>query len=416
MEKKKCVIVGTGTRGTGSYIEPIVRGHLSDCCELLGVYDAVHSRAKIISENFGVPYYTDFEEMLNAVKPDFVIVTTKDSAHHEYIIRALEAGFDVVSEKPMTESRKNALAIMEAEKRTGHKVLVTFNMRYMRPIEDLKRVIQSGVIGEVRHVELSWLLDRRHGADYFRRWHRYMENSNSLLLHKSTHHFDCINWILEKKPASVFARNTLEFYGKNGPYRGEYCRKCEHTECPLRLNIPKGSFEDCYLIATEEESKYYRDGCVFAEDIDIYDRMALNVLYEDGTTMNYSLVAYSPDEGYRMRFIGTEGRVEFENMGGGVTVIDELAEKGANVSGDGNLLIHVKPLHGEEQWIRTGFDTGAHGGGDNKMRDDIFRAHDENDPLRHFAPSIEGYYSLAIGDMAVLSSKTGRAIAIDELS
>ena len=183
MDKKKCVIVGVGGRGTQSYVAPIATGHLSDACELCGIYDAVTARSRVVSEMYGnIPVFEDFDVMLDTVKPDFVIVTTKDSNHHDYIIRALEAGYDVVSEKPMTNTRKKALAIMEAEQRTGHKVRVTFNMRYMKPIEDLKRVIMSGVIGEVTHIDFQWLLDRRHGADYFRRWHRYLDNSTSLLI------------------------------------------------------------------------------------------------------------------------------------------------------------------------------------------------------------------------------------------
>ncbi len=427
MNKKKCVIVGAGARGVSSYVRPIAGGHLSDACELLGVYDAVTSRARLVSEDFGgIPVFEDFDTMLDTVRPDFVIVTTKDSMHHEYIIRALERGYDVVSEKPMTNTRAKSLAIMEAEKRTGHTVRVTFNMRYMKPIEDLKRVIASGVIGEVRHIDFQWLLDRRHGADYFRRWHRYLDNSTSLLIHKSTHHFDVINWIIGKKPESVFADCTLEFYGKNGPFRGESCHQCAHTaECPFFYDITKDGFSKRYFLDLEAESHYHRDGCVFAEDIDIFDRMALLVRYEGGVTMNYSLVAYAPEEGPRIRFVGTKGTVEFEYYGSGpraytkrgTTFAEEVGATGAAVSGDkdGTIAIRVLPAGGEEQVILTGFAAGAHGGADDVMRDDIFRAPAENDDLCHVAPSIEGHYSLAIGDMAVMSARLGRRVSLDEL-
>ena len=428
MQKKKCVIVGVGGRGTHSYVAPIATGHLSDVCEMCGIYDEVLGRAKVISEMYGnIPVFEDFDVMLDTVKPDFVIVTTKDSNHHEYILRSLEAGYDVVSEKPMTNTREKALAIMEAEKRTGHKVRVTFNMRYMKPIEDLKRVIMSGVIGDVRHVDFQWLLDRRHGADYFRRWHRYLDNTTSLLIHKSTHHFDAINWIMGgKKPVSVYADCTLEFYGKNGPYRGKACHDCAHAaECPFFYDITKSPFDKSIYYDLREESGYDRDGCVFAEDINIFDRMALLVKYEDGVTMNYSLVAYAPEEGPRIRIVGTKGTVEFEYFGSGprayskrgTTFAEEVATTGANVTGEknGNIVIRILPANGEEQIVLTCFGTGSHGGADDVMRDDIFRAPNPNDDLGHVAPSIEGYYSLAIGDMAVMSNTLGRPVMIDEL-
>jgi hypothetical protein len=78
-------------------------------------------------------------------------------------------------------------------------------------------------------------------------------------------------------------------------------------------------------------------------------------------------------------------------------------------------VIRVLPAGGAEQVILTGFGTGAHGGADDVMRDDIFRAPNPDDELCHVAPSIEGYYSLAIGDMAVMSNRLGRPVKLEEL-
>ena len=405
MQKKRCVIVGTGSRGTESYAKPIANGHLSDACELVGIFDTVRSRAEICSKDTGgTPVFDSFEEMLNSTKPDFVIVTTKDADHHHYTIKALDMGYDVVSEKPMTDSRKKALEIMEAEKRNGHAVRVTFNMRYMKPIVDLKKVMMSGAIGEVKHIDFSWLLNRSHGADYFRRWHRYLKNSNSLLLHKSTHHFDVVNWVIgNKAPEAVFARGSLDFYGKNGKIRGEYCRACPHAkECPLYVNFEDHDFIKRYYFDVEEESGYYRDACVFAEDIDIFDRMALNVRYEDGITMNYSLIAYAPDEGLRLRIVGTKGRLDFESYTSGPHAKDKI-------------LIKVIDLDGNESVTETAYELGDHGGADDKMRDDIFREGPKDDPLGQCATSLAGFNSLAIGDMAVKSIQLGREVSISEI-
>ena len=93
--KKKCVIVGVGMRGALSYVAPIAKGHLSDACEIAGIYDKVRARAELCSRDYGdIPVFDSFRGMLDAVKPDFVIVTTKDSDHHEYVIEALLAGYD----------------------------------------------------------------------------------------------------------------------------------------------------------------------------------------------------------------------------------------------------------------------------------------------------------------------------------
>ena len=156
---KRCVVVGCGQRGINSYIKPITIGHLADVARVVGIYDIVRTRAALCSEEYGnIPIYDDFDRMLSEAKPDFVIVTTIDSKHEEYILRSLKQGYDVISEKPMTTSRKSALEIMKAEKESGHKVRITFNMRYMKPFSDLKRLIMDGAIGDVFHSDLVWFL------------------------------------------------------------------------------------------------------------------------------------------------------------------------------------------------------------------------------------------------------------------
>jgi len=398
------VIVGVGQRGTRSYVEPIARGHLSDVAKLVGIYDRVKSRAVLCSkENGDIPVFDDFDLMLKETKPDAVIVTTDDSSHREYIIKALDSGFDVISEKPLTNSRKSAIDILEAEKRSGKKVRVTFNMRYMKPFIDFKKLVMSGAIGDIRHADFEWLLDRNHGASSFRRWHRYLKNTNSLLIHKSTHHFDVLNWIMgNKEPVSVFARCYLDVYGKNGEFRGECCHKCPHSkECDYYLDITSSDFLKKYYYDLESESGYYRDGCVFSEDIDIFDRMALNISYKDGATMNYSLVAYSPDEGFKINLVGTLGRAEMSLMLSGPYKSQET-------------VIKVIDLLGKETEIKTSMQSGEHGGADNVIRDDIFRGKG-SDSLGQLADSHAGYLSLAIGDMAVMSNMLKREIFIDEI-
>lgn len=403
MAKKVCVLAGTGHRGVQSYIKPIVED-FADYVECKGLFDVVKARAAVCSREFGnIPVFDDYEAMLDAVKPDFVIVTTKDADHHHHIIRALDAGYDVITEKPITTTRKNALAIMEAEKRSGKTVRVIFNMRYMKPVEDLKTVLSGGVIGDIRHIDFTWLLDRSHGADYFRRWHRRKENSNTLLVHKSTHHFDMINWVTGKRPASVYARGTLEFYGKNGPFRGECCHKCQHTaRCPFYINVLETDIYRDYYYNVEAESGYYRDGCVFAEEIDIYDRMALNVLFEDGATMNYSLCCYSPDEGFKVSLTGTKGRVEMVSFTSGPHKDDPIE-------------IRIITEDNQEKIVPTSYDTGTHGGADAKMLEVLFGINQQPDPLGRGAGSFEGYLSLAVGDMAVQSIQTGREVGLTDI-
>ena len=128
---KKYVQVGCGYRGIYAYSIPLVED-FSDVGELCGVYDINYKRSRYVSEvtKKDIPVYDDFDQMLEEVKPDTVIVTPKDSAHAEYIIKALYAGCDVISEKPLTTTFEQALAIKKAQEETGKQVIVTFNLRF----------------------------------------------------------------------------------------------------------------------------------------------------------------------------------------------------------------------------------------------------------------------------------------------
>ncbi len=170
---KKYVIVGTGHRGTNSYLIPLTKS-FQDCVKFCGIYDINPARARFAASRAAYPVevFDDFDKMLETVKPDVVLVTTQDSLHDTYIIKALEFGCDVVSEKPVTTTAEKMQAIYEAEQRTGHRVQVTFNCRFMPHFMRVKELLRGGVIGTVLSAHYEWFLDTAHGADYFRRWHR----------------------------------------------------------------------------------------------------------------------------------------------------------------------------------------------------------------------------------------------------
>ena len=134
-----------------------------------------------------------FDRMIEETKPDTIIVTTMDATHHIYIVRAMELGCDVISEKPMTTDIDKMKAIYDAIDRTGKSLRVTFNYRYAPAYTRFRELIIEGAVGHPLAVDFSWILDTSHGADYFRRWHREKQNSGGLLVHKSTHHFDLVN-------------------------------------------------------------------------------------------------------------------------------------------------------------------------------------------------------------------------------
>ena len=123
--------------------------------------------------------------MIEIEKPDIVIVTTVDRTHHTYIVRALELGCDVITEKPMTVDAEKTQEIIDAINRTDREVRVTFNYRYAPHNTKIRELIRHGVSGDVYSVNFEWALDTQPGSDYLRRWHRNTNNSGGLIFHKS---------------------------------------------------------------------------------------------------------------------------------------------------------------------------------------------------------------------------------------
>lgn len=407
---KKYVLVGCGFRGTTAYALPIVEDY-KDCAKLCGVYDTNYKRAELVSKfvKEDIPVFDDFDEMLKATNPDTVIVTPRDCDHDDYIIRALNYGCDVISEKPVTTTFDKANAIKKAQEETGKEVRVTFNLRFHPFFKRVKEIVSSGVIGDILSVHYEWMLDTSHGADYFRRWHRERKNSGSLLIHKSTHHFDIANWLLEQDPVSVNAFGTRRFYGPTREKRSERCLTCPYkNECEFYFDVHdftyKGmTYTDMY-VNCEDIDGYYRDGCVFSEDIDIEDSVCVNVKYSGGTVMCYSLTAHSPYEGLNLVLNGTKGRIEVKERYSNILSYSE--------STDGKLRIYNR--NGEE--IRYTFPKpkpGGHGGADDALMDNLFRGTKE-DPLHQMADLRAGMMSIGIGAAANVSMKEHRQVDLSE--
>lgn len=404
-KKKRIAIVGTGGRAHGMWGKSVWDAY-QDKIEFVGLCDINPGRVEYFkkSSGFTCPTFTDFEKMMKEIKPDTLIVTTVDATHHEFIVRGMELGADIITEKPMTTDEQKCEAILEAEKRTGKKVTVTFNYRYSPHRAKIYELLRNGSIGDITSVDFHWYLDTRHGADYFRRWHRLKEKGGTLWVHKATHHFDLLNWWLESDPEEVYASGKLDFYGKNNSFRHTNCRPCPYKEkCNFYFDITKNKNYMELYVANEKHDGYLRDGCVWKEDINIYDKMAATIKYANGVQVAYSLTTYSPYEGYRIAFNGTKGR------------IDAWIEESNPIEQRTYDEIVLTKSFGTREFIRVPEGSSGHGGGDKLLKDKIFAGVTE-DPLNQSANVRDGALSILIGIAARKSCETGQAVKIGDLT
>lgn len=405
-EKLRLAMVGTGHRGSGMWGKSVVEKY-KEVVEFVGLFDTNPGRMATARRLMGVscPTFSTFEEMMDRAEPDVVIVTSMDSTHHTYIAGALTRGADVITEKPMTTDEDRLKVILDAKKKSANEIIVAHNYRYAPTRARIKELLLQERIGRVTSVDFNWYLDVHHGADYFRRWHRLRECSGSLLLHKASHHFDLLNWWIDADPVQVHAMGSLEFYGKNHEFRHTHCRSCPFTQkCPFFFDMTKDRrLMDLYA-ANEQYDGYMRDGCVWKEDIDIFDKMAVQIAYDNNVQVSYSLTTYSPYEGFRIAFNGTRGRIDFwmhERQPWPMEQVDE---------------VQITDNFGKMEVLRIPRPEGDHYGGDTIMKDRIFLHRQEPDPLSRQATLRDGSLSVLIGIAARRSIDTGTVVRIQDLA
>jgi predicted dehydrogenase len=421
---KRYALIGTGSRASFFYSAIVTT--FKETATLVAFCDTNKTRLDYANsklQSIGaepVPVYVaaDFDKMIQETKPDEVIVTTIDRTHHKYIIRAMELGCNVLSEKPMTVDPVRCQEILSAVDRTRRNVRVTFNYRYAPHNTKIYEILRSGAIGTPTSVHFEWMLNTSHGADYFRRWHRDKRNSGGLLVHKSTHHFDLVNFWLQSRPATVYAQGDLRFYGKeNAESRGvaEFYSRAHGSEAakkdPFALHMVDNPQLKALYLDAEHEDGYYRDQSVFGDGINIEDTMSVLVKYRNGATLTYSLTAYAPWEGFRVSINGTNGRLEAEIVENSyVSASGEQAAEGRLES----RTVTVRKLFEKPQEIKIEEGTGAHGGGDEVLLRDLFGERSDAQDGRA-ANHIDGAASILTGIAANKSIATGQVIQVDDV-
>ncbi|MFF4159196.1 Gfo/Idh/MocA family protein [Streptomyces sp. NPDC001678] len=360
-------LVGAGTRAWKNYL-PLFEPGPSAVGTLVAVADNDPERLAAVAERWPVPVYAtdDVRPLLDAARPDVLIVTTPDHAHAAQIRAALEAGVHVLTEKPMTLTAAQAAAVVATEHRSRGTVRVAHNMRYLNLHQVIADLLAEGRIGTPVEAHLSYRLRPGHGRSYFLRWHRRAAASGGLQITKSCHHFDLLNWWLADRPREV-------------------------TGWTRRVHYHSGTD------AGDDESRV-------PADADIADTVSAVIRYRGGALAHYSLSARSPWEGYTLTVQGTGGELS--------TRYEVTPPDGAEPSG--HYTIRVSPLDGPVRHLRVPRETGTHSGADARMADALLRAVPDGAGDRA-ATAADGAYAVAVGEALTRSAARGGPVAIDEL-
>lgn len=410
--KKRYAVCGVSTRAIHMWIKNF-HNNYKQSAELVAMLDMDPLRFQVCREIIptipeSIPGYApgEFDEMVEKTRPDVIIVAGVDRTHVTYILKALEHDLDVITEKPMCTTYEDCERVLEAEKRSKGKVICTFNYRYAPAHRRIRELVLAGKTGRVTHVDLTWYIDTRHGSSYFNRWNRMRENSGGLSIHKSSHHFDLVNWWLDDIPAAVHAFGDRYYYGSEGPLNpgrkdGRICSTCgERLDCRYyaRWATRNSTIEaaDDHLGGFDGKNgslftNYSPDMCIFDSEINIHDAFVVNVRYKSGAILNYSANFSTPYEGYRLAINGTLGRIETESWGKARPCYPMEYEKQHQA-------IDYYPLFGSRERILLPEATGGHGGGDPLIMEDIFLGPDPRHEYKILADSTDAARAIAIGD------------------
>ncbi|WP_314064522.1 Gfo/Idh/MocA family oxidoreductase [uncultured Vagococcus sp.] len=342
-------VIGLGNRGSKFALHSLIP-HAE--IEVVMVNDVTGNHFELF-ENQGIATTTDYRELLRNPQVEAVFIATPDDTHGEIVLEAIKYQKHIICEKPL-EISEAKVAELEVALSTYQKVfLVGYVLRYAPLYAKAKELIAGGAIGEmflangVDHIDYG-------GYAFFHDWHRTQAKAHSLLLQKSTHSLDILNWLIDGEPTQVAGLGGLEVFGEPGAIRKFgaplteplNCRSCpiqyECEESLLNLKVHKG----------KEWQVDWPDNCVFESEIDVQDHQALLINYQNKVKLTYSICHFSAYYRREFQFFGTKGELYFDDQRNEIIVDDRLkAEK-----------LTYKIV-----------DSGGHSGGDDEMIQEFIR-------------------------------------------
>ncbi len=186
--------------GTGAIAHAHMEAYrtLKGRCEVAALVDIIPGKARRFMEEFGLrcDTYENHEDILPRRDIDLVDVCTPPYVHAQISINALKSGKNVVCEKPMAASLEECDAMLRARDESGKLLSVIAQNRFRKPIRDLKALLDSGIAGPVRHVEIDSFWYRAHC--YSDLWWRgtWEKEGGGCTLNHAVHHIDMLGWMM----------------------------------------------------------------------------------------------------------------------------------------------------------------------------------------------------------------------------
>lgn len=379
-------ILGVGSRGADAY--GTILNDQKDRFNIVALCDIRQQRLDRFSEIFGVDKshcFLDENEFFKQKRADVLIIATLDKDHVRQAIKALELGYDILLEKPITDNKDECEQLLAAQKKYGGKVIVCHVLRYAPAFVKASQLIKEGVLGKLVAIDAVERVTFSHQAHSFVRgnW-RVAADTAPMILAKCCHDLDLLQHYANSKCKSISSVGDLMFFNKEHAPEGSTarCIDCPHQDtCPYSAKtlyvkwwndydkpedrwpfniIAPAPLTEEKLMHAVENGPYGR--CVFACDNDVVDHQLTQITFENGVKASLTMMAFVGAGGRRMHFYGTHGDILLDEYTNKLTIcrfgvgmedinLEELNEKGfGHGGGDHGIITSLyKILTGEIQ-------------------------------------------------------------------
>ncbi len=346
MKQITAVLLGAGNRGHWAY-GPWALAH-PEQFKFIAVAEPDPVRRERFCKAHDIPVersFADWKEVFSLGRiADAVLICTQDNMHFEPTVKAIELGYHVLLEKPISPSATECVAIGDlAAQHPDQVVSICHVLRYTPFFSKIKELISAGVIGDVVNMVHNENVCFWHQAHSFVRgnW-RSSTESSPMILAKSCHDMDILLWLMGKDCEKVSSFGSLSYFTAANAPKGAPLRCTDG--CPAADNCPYDAVRvytsptvpDFMLTALTadpspegrrralEEGPYGR--CVFRCDNDVVDHQVVNLQFEGGATATFSMTAFTHKGGRSLRIMGTKGEIRASSDTMDIEVRDFLTD------------------------------------------------------------------------------------------
>ena len=414
MKKITFAIAGMGNRGTQYASKQLL---FPEEMEVVAMADNRRIRLDAANKYLHLPedrIFSSAEELFAQPKlADIMVIATQDAQHKAHALAALEKGYDLLLEKPVSNKLSDCKEIADAANKAGRRVIVCHVLRYTVFYQEIKKIIDSGVLGKIESVAMAEHVGYYHIAHSYVRGNWHKESASSpMILAKCCHDMDLILWLTGKKCLKVNSFGSLDFFKKENCPEGatDRCMDGCPVKCPFNAvnfyleRIPGWPSNILNPEPTEENilealrtTDYGR--CVYKMDNDVVDHQTVQLLLEDGVTVTFQMNGFNNKQSRTIRLYGTEGE-----LWGDMKELD----------------LHWRRYREEQHDVDfesvKGATVGGHGGGDTRMIYDVirlFRGDDfDTSSITSIDRSVESHYVAFAAEESRV--KGGELVSMDE--